>query len=533
MRSLVFVLSLLVASLAGAAKSTPRSVCLSASGDEATRCLEAFLDGSSAEPAFTDSAVADNCTEDVSYALGTLGVEDLALVLRNACVDFGRDWLAVTTPPAPSQPDQAACRAALARELDTLRERTIALLGPGCSVREAQGRRCRRPAQEGRARRVAKQTAKRIGKACGATYDVLGLPPLDELVATALDRSRHFAQLAYPPNDLGPSGDLGPHPVGVRTIELVDASRMNVDGTGPRPVTLEVWYPSTPEAIVGVERYVVNLFGFDVARTPTYQNVDRAPGAFPLVLFSHGNAGIRFQSIFLAVHLASHGYVVASPDHHGNTFLDIGVGTIDGLSFANRPRDMRFVLDDLLARNASGGDFLAGAIDTTRIGMSGHSFGGFTTFALAAGAEVDPRIGAFMPLAPASPFDAAHLGAITKPILIQGGSLDDTTPFDTQQAAPFELLPSGAAVVGLAEIVGAGHFTFSDICEVPRDLVGFIGGFDDACTPPHLPWRHAHDVINRLALDFFDATLSGDRAALRRLRPRELASIPDLVYTRK
>jgi hypothetical protein len=88
-------------------------------------------------------------------------------------------------------------------------------------------------------------------------------------------------------------------------------------------------------------------------------------------------------------------------------------------------------------------------------------------------------------------------------------------------------------VVGLAEIVGAGHFTFSDICEVPRNLVGFIGGFDEACTPPHLPWRHAHDVIDYLALNFFDATLGGDRAALRRLRPRELASIGDLVYTRK
>jgi predicted dienelactone hydrolase len=532
MRSLALALTLLVASLA-AARPTPRSVCLSAAGDEAARCLDAFLETSSAAPAFAEGAVRDNCTEAVTYALGALGVDDLVLVLRNACVDYGRDWLDATTPPAPPEPGQDSCRAPLASELENLRERTIALLGPGCSVREAEGRRCRRPAQEARARKLARATQRRIARACGATYDALGLPALDELVATALDRARHFAQHAYPPNDLGPSGDPGPHPVGVRTLELVDPSRMNVAGTGPRPVTLEIWYPSTPEAIVGVERYVVNLFGFDVARTPTYRDVARAAGAFPLVLFSHGNAGIRFQSIFLAAHLASHGYVVASPDHHGNTFLDIGAGTIDGSSVGNRPRDMTFVLDDLLARSASGGDFFAGAIDPTRIGMSGHSFGGLTTFLLAAGASLDPRIGAFMPLAPASPFDAAFLGSITRPILIQGGSLDRTTPFDTQQAAPFELLPSGALVVGLAEIVGAGHFTFSDICEVPRNLVGFIGGFDEACTPPHLPWRHAHDVIDYLALNFFDATLGGDRAALRRLRPRELASIGDLVYTRK
>src|SRR4030095_13688343 len=118
-----------------------------------------------------------------------------------------------------------------------------------------------------------------------------------------------------------------------------------------------------------------------------------------------------------ATHLASHGYVVASPDHHGNTFLDIAAGVIDPLSFVNRPKDMTFLLDQLLARNGTPGDFLAGAIDARRVGMSGHSFGGFTTFALAAGDAKDDRIGAFMPLAPASPFDAAFFASITKPIL--------------------------------------------------------------------------------------------------------------------
>jgi len=532
MRPLVLALSLVVASLA-AAKSTPISTCLEASGDEAVRCLTAFLEVSSATPAFTDAAVRDHCSEDVTYALGALGVDDLVLVLRNACVDFGRDWIGGTTPSTPAQPNQAACRETLAGQLATLRDRTIALLGPECSVRDAEGRRCRRPGKEARARKLARAVEKRIAKACGGVYDDLGLAPLEQLVAVALDRARHFAQLVYPPNDLGPSGDPGPYPVGVRTLELVDPARLNVLGNGPRPVTVEIWYPSTPEAVAGVERYVVNLFGFDVARTPTYRDVARAGGVFPVVLFSHGNGGIRFQSIFLATHLASHGYIVASPDHHGNTFIDILAGQLDALGAANRPLDMKFVLDELLARNTTSGDFLADAIDSTRIGMSGHSFGGYTTLALAAGAAADPRIGAFMPLAPASPFDAAFLGSITAPILIQGGSIDQTTPFATQQLAPFELLSPGAPVVGLAEIVGAGHFTFSDICEVPRDLVGFIGGFDEACTPAHLPWRHAHDIIDYLALNFFDGTLGGDRAALQRLRPRALESIPDLIYQRK
>jgi predicted dienelactone hydrolase len=524
------------------AKSTPRSTCLAASGSEATACLESYLGGSSADPAFTDAAVRDNCSDETIYALGGLGVDNLVLVLRNACVDFGHELLIAGTPTqsaaslaATRQTDarRRKCNALVPKLLGTIRKRTIALLGPQCAVRAAKGQRCHRARQDAKAIAVANKVAKRMTKACRSDYASLGLPPIDELVATYHDRVRHFAQLVYPPNDLGPSADPGPFPVGVRTLEFVDQARMNVQATGPRPVTVEIWYPSTSEAVTGVERYVANLFGFDVARTPTYRDVGRANGPFPIVIFSHGNAGIRFQSIFLASHLASHGYIVVSPDHHGNTFLDIGAGIVDAQSAVNRPLDMRFVLDEMLAHNATPDDFFRGAIDPARIGMSGHSFGGYTTFALAAGTYADTRIGAFLPLAPAVLFDDAFFQSITAPILIQGGSLDVTTPFDSQQLAPYEQLMSGANVVGLAEILGAGHFSFSDVCEVPRELVGFIGGFSEACIPEDLPWRHAHDLIDYLALNFFDATLNGDADALARLDPAAVTALGDIAYQRK
>jgi len=528
MRLAALALCLAAASTA-AAKPNERSTCLSASGDEAVRCLDAYIDVSSVTPAFSEAAVRDNCSDDIAYALGALGVDDMVTVLRDACADFGAELLHLSTSSPSGDP---SCRNALAGALADLRDKTIALLGPQCSVKTAEERRCRRSSQDARARKLARATTRRIERACKGTYDGLGLPPAKDLVDVVLDRLRHFAELVYPPNDLGPSADPGQFPVGVRTLELVDPSRLNVQGDGPRPVTVEVWYPSTPEGVTGVERYVVTLFGLDIARTPTYRDVPVAGGFHNAVLFSHGNGGIRFQSIFLAAHLASHGYIVASPDHHGNTFLDIGAGIIDAQSAVNRPLDMRFVGEQLLLLNGGSG-FLGSAV-ATPMGMCGHSFGGYTTLALAA----NPPSGfdfvtAFMPLAPASPFDASVLGSITKPILIQGGSLDTTTPFDSQQLAPFQSLPSGAPVVGLAELIGAGHFTFSDICEVPRNLVGFIGGFDEACEPRHLPWRHAHDIINYLAENFFDATLKQDRAALRRLKPRALASIPDLIYQRK
>ncbi|MEO8606227.1 MAG: hypothetical protein ABI629_26890, partial [bacterium] len=61
----------------------------------------------------------------------------------------------------------------------------------------------------------------------------------------------------------------------------------------------------------------------------------------------------------------------------------------------------------------------------------------------------------------------------------------------------------------------------------------FLGGFKEACEPRHLPWRHAHDITNYLALNFFDATLRHDPDALARLAPAKLATIEEVTYQSK
>jgi predicted dienelactone hydrolase len=260
-------------------------------------------------------------------------------------------------------------------------------------------------------------------------------------------------------------------------------------------------------------------------------------------VFSHGNNGIRIQSLFFYGHLASHGYVVATPDHHGNTFVDSLLGVVDPTAFANRPRDMSFVIDQMLQLDGEAGGRFSGAIDPDRIGASGHSFGGYTTFALATvpivGTPTDGRVKAILPQAPAAVlgdvplFTDQAFGALTIPTLIVGGSIDNTTPFEANQQWPFDLLPEGAAVVGLARIDGGGHFTFSNFCDVDRDLLGFLRGFDEACLPRHLPWRHAHDITNFLALNFFDGVLRGDSGALGRLTEAAQGTIDDLGLTLK
>jgi predicted dienelactone hydrolase len=225
-------------------------------------------------------------------------------------------------------------------------------------------------------------------------------------------------------------------------------------------------------------------------------------------------------------------------DHHGNTFVDALAGLADANVAANRPLDVSFVIDEMLGPSSVAGAFLDGRIDADRIGASGHSFGGYTVLALAGGAGAagtftDPRVKAILPQAPANLQSAAFYAGITIPTLIVGGSIDETTPFASSQETPFMQLPSGAEVVGLAQLQDAGHFTFSDFCEVPRQLLGFLGGFDEACEPRHIAWRYAHDVVNYLSLNFFDAVLNGDAAARARLDPAVVNQIDDLVYVEK
>lgn len=528
--------------------------CLRTSGVAATKCLlryeaavtrcgadAACAEALRAEEGPLDALLADTraastvrCEEANATPLGFLSQADIGAKSAEACQDWAEDGLALAAvEPIGLEAGTAACQRSVTMALQRVSRGAAVAYGTKCSVRAYGGAGCDRGARDARVASLRRQAERAIAARCGAAVDG------PRLVETALTRGRHFAERVFPPNDLGPTADFGPYPVGITTITYADPARRNVAGTGPRPVTVEVYYPSTAAAVAGHPKDVATVLGIPLLETPAYRDVAlAADGPYPLVLFSHGNNGIRIQSFFFGAHLASHGYVVVSPDHHGNTFPDTLANTVDPQSAANRPLDIRFLIDTLLAENAAPGNFFSGALDPERIGMSGHSFGGYTTFALAGGpfavgTFTEPRIRAIMPQAPAALFEDAFFAGITIPTLIVGGSIDETTPAAEDQQRPFDHLPAGAAVVAYANLVDAGHFTFSDFCEVPRMLLAFLGGFEEACEPRHLPWRHAHDIVNYLALNFFDATLRGDAAALARLDPATVANIEEVIYQRK
>jgi dienelactone hydrolase len=200
----------------------------------------------------------------------------------------------------------------------------------------------------------------------------------------------------------------GPHPVGVVSHELADPGR------GGRRIALEIWYPADPshrgQDLTAATQDEYSLFGGFSVRQEAVRDARPLAGAHPGVLFSHGFAGHRRQSTFLCTHLASHGYLVAAPDHAGNTMTDMMMlalslgpsqmpsdpeALLGGYVF-DRPRDMSLCLDAL-----AGGE-LAGRVGeltlSCGVGVTGHSFGGYTSLLLA---RRDPRVRAVVPIAPA------------------------------------------------------------------------------------------------------------------------------------
>ncbi|HMV68230.1 MAG TPA: alpha/beta fold hydrolase, partial [Myxococcota bacterium] len=166
----------------------------------------------------------------------------------------------------------------------------------------------------------------------------------------------------------------GPWRVGYRVSSVTyDAPA----GTGERALRLALWYPT--EAEQGREPRYLGLFSAPgVLDAPP-----AAPGPFPVVVFSHGHQGYAESVGNLMAFFASRGWVVAAPDHTGNTSFD-GADRDTEIYF-QRPADISAVLDHVLG----GGEPDLPAVEPRVLGI-GHSFGGYTMLALAGAAwDVD------------------------------------------------------------------------------------------------------------------------------------------------
>ncbi|WP_334074401.1 MULTISPECIES: alpha/beta hydrolase family protein [Paenibacillus] len=282
--------------------------------------------------------------------------------------------------------------------------------------------------------------------------------------------------------------------VGLKQVEVVDPHAQTA-------FPMLVMYPSnTPGKIEQM-----GPFSLEVAL-----DAKPASGRYPLVIISHGSGGSLWVYRTLAMHLASHGYIVGVPEHPFNNRNDNSLdGTVENLTI--RPRHLTRAIDYFYES-----EWCADSINSDTVSVIGHSMGGYTALAAAGGkptsfphespngiaeqiaVAADPRIRSLVLLAPASVWfrkpnalDEVHL-----PILLLAAEKDDYTPHFHSQ-----IILEGVkdrSKVEFAVIHGAGHFSFLSPFPEKMRHPAFLPATD----PPGFDRPAFHQVLNARVLDF-------------------------------
>ncbi len=365
----------------------------------------------------------------------------------------------------------------------------------------------------------------------------------------------------------------GPLAIGVRTIQVTDQNRPDILNTkegGPtarydRTLTLEVWYPAMLAAgqKPGGEYQVITR---DAAVTATlYGQAVRdaaprlrqgsgeagvgpgasggaAPGAYPLVIISHGYPGNRFLMSHIGENLASKGFVAVSIDHKDSTYDD---QKAFGSTLYNRPFDQLFVLNAIERLNRLGsGTFLTAMVDTSRTGIIGYSMGGYGVVNVIGGGysalsakgqnappnlllaergaasaayrkSRDSRIKAAIAIGPwgmqGGFWDAEGLQGIHTPVMFVAGSADEVSGYDKGVRAIYQ----GAVNADryLLTFINAGH---NAAAPYPAPRESFVAA-EGTRTSPFTHYADAvwdtvrmNNIFHHFATAYFGLHLKGD-----------------------
>jgi predicted dienelactone hydrolase len=267
-------------------------------------------------------------------------------------------------------------------------------------------------------------------------------------------------------------------------------------------------------------------------------DVTAGSGVHPLIIYSHHSGGDRRAASYLCTHLASHGYVVAALDHSEVVAAELALPA-DGtphqrVEWARRTwaparvRDVRFLIDLMLERTT---------VDAGRIGIVGHSFGGWTALATP---EQDSRVGAVVALAPAGS-EPPPPGIIPVTLGFQWGrdvatmylvAEDDASlPLDGMHQL-YERTPAPKRMLILRR---ADHLHFIDDVEHMHEafrttpLSGPVAQIQRRMRPISelCSGEESHLMVRGLTVAHFDATLRGSLRAQRFLNDDLAAELAD------
>ncbi len=242
--------------------------------------------------------------------------------------------------------------------------------------------------------------------------------------------------------------------------------------------------------------------------------------AAPILLFSHGLGGARTGSAFLGRHWAARGYVAVFLQHKGSDEsiwqdvaplrrLAVMRREANVKNYLLRAQDVKAVLDDLAGWNGDAGHPLRGRLDMSRVGMSGHSFGGVTTQAVSGQSSnvptlrlTDARIKAAIVMSPSVPAAGnpqTAFGKVTIPWMLMTGTRDESLIGGATAESRLQVFPALPPGNKYELVLFDGqHSAFTDR-DLPGDRV--------ERNPNH------QTVIMALSTAFWDAFLRQDSTA--------------------
>ena len=333
---------------------------------------------------------------------------------------------------------------------------------------------------------------------------------------------------------------VGPFPVGVTTHVFVDSARTDHFTQKPRTLVTEIWYPAadssrampkskladfipggvTPELETYFEKRLGTKFE---ALNKSYwmSSVRDAPvraGRWPVIVFSHGNGGNRYQNTFWCDFIASHGYVIVSADHTGNAAITIlKDGNVPyqpgerANSAADRPKDMSFLLDQMEKWNAGteGSDTrFKGRFDLSRPCAAGMSFGSMTAVRVA---ETDSRFKSVIAMSGAYPEDKN----LKVPTLWMIGAEDRTIgPIGNSIVRTHHEKHEGPSF--LLELKNGGHYSFTDMFKMNPshgDGVGSGTRREGGAKFDFTSMEKTYQIVNSYSAAFLAVYVKGDRGS--------------------
>ncbi|MGX5478961.1 alpha/beta hydrolase family protein [Bacillus thuringiensis] len=330
----------------------------------------------------------------------------------------------------------------------------------------------------------------------------------------------------------------GPHKIGTKLYHWVDHQRNEPYSKNPnnrRELMVQIWYPAAEKSKGDPEPYIRNInelskglektlsipaFAFshmELVKSHSFMDLQLSDSEnhYPILLFSHGFNGFRNQNTFQVEELASQGYIVLSIDHTFDAAATVFPGgrtayvqpinlTDEGDSHIKLwEEDVSFVLNQIekLNENDETG-FFTGRLDTSRIGMFGHSYGGATAAQILA---KDSRVKAAINMDGTLYGEILPESGIGKPFLLMNAEdPDEADPFEVRERYGRGLAGGGMSMV----IPHTDHTSFTD-----------LHLFSPLLQSPGENPKEVHRIINEFSLAFFDQYVKqkDDGSTLKRL----------------